>query len=96
MGPRSGVRLAAADGTVAAWVYGDNRADSGSGSALNKDEVHFSARWAGGRLVGGRQEPGALGCAVPGLSQACLLAASARCAKPPLNMPNVPAHLAAG
>ena len=36
---------------------GDNLADSGSGSALNKDEIHFSARWAGGWVgewVGGR------------------------------------------
>ncbi len=35
---------AAANGTIAAWIYGDNLADSGTGTVLNKDEVHFTAK----------------------------------------------------
>jgi hypothetical protein len=37
---------AAPSGSIAAWIYGDNLADSGRGTVLNKDEVHFTAKVA--------------------------------------------------
>lgn len=41
------VPAAAAKDTVVAWLYGDGVADSGVRGAVDKDEVYFSARWAG-------------------------------------------------
>lgn len=37
--------LAAACGATPLSATGDNLADSGTGTALNKDEVHFTAKW---------------------------------------------------
>ena len=48
-------RLAAApNGSIAAWVYGEGLADSGSGAVLHEDEISFTARWAGAF----RRQPG--------------------------------------
>lgn len=77
------VPAAAAKDTVVAWLYGDGVADSGVRGAVDKDEVYFSARWAGCWLCA---VVAVLVCVAVGPAEAALLVLPLGCSCLPANL----------